>query len=164
MERTGRIKEELLSASGLLHTLAANANGKRTHTLTASIQPIVPAFELWKETGEPGDTPHVPRTFLLPWEGSPAHRIHQMESQKFKFKILYVYKGELLDWECLGMQSWKTLLRTGGAKLTRTFKEENFLLSTSPSSPGCHGDQTGRSAMVRIESFKLSLHILSRTL
>lgn len=44
--RTGRIKEELLSASGLLHTLAANANGKCTHTLTASNQLIVPAFEL----------------------------------------------------------------------------------------------------------------------
>lgn len=28
--RTGRIKEELLSVSGLLHTLAANANGKRS--------------------------------------------------------------------------------------------------------------------------------------
>lgn len=36
--RAGRIKEELLSSSGLLRTLAAHANGKHTHPF----QPLIP--------------------------------------------------------------------------------------------------------------------------
>lgn len=166
--RTGRIKEELLSASGLLHTLAAN--GKRTH-MPFSHSHSQPPFNVLclrlncgrklekLETLCMHQNPFCCRKKVL--QLIEGHQL--MESQKFRFKILYVYKGEPLDWEYRGMQSWKTLLRAG-AKLTRTFKEENFLLSRSPSSPSCHGDLTGRRATVRIESFKLSLHISSRTL
>lgn len=91
-----------LSVSGLLDTLAANANGKRTCTpfshshLTVSSQPNVHVFELWEKTGEPGDNPHLPRTFFFCHE-----KVLPLIQFIIKFKILCpslnVYKDEPLD-------------------------------------------------------------------